>query len=100
MSSGTKVIHRFLRQPNINSSIYNRISNRFDPFNNTLTVLKDPKSNRSLYLIGTTNSSTTLALRTKKLVEEVKPSAIYVQASKAWWNSAKLVQVTITITIG
>lgn len=100
MSSGTKVIHRFLRQPNINSNIYNRISNRFDPFNNTLTVLKDPQSNRSLYLIGTTNSSTTLALRTKKLVEEIKPSTLYVQASKNWWNSARLVQVSIIIIVG
>ena len=45
MSTGTKVVHRFLRQPNINSSIYNRISNRYDPFNNTLTVLIDPKTN-------------------------------------------------------
>lgn len=100
MSSGTKVIHRFLRQPNINSSIYNRIANRFDPFNNTLTVLKDPQANRSLYLIGTTNSSTTLALRTKKLVEEIKPSTMYVQASKTWWNSAKVVQVKIIINVG
>jgi ribulose 1,5-bisphosphate carboxylase large subunit-like protein len=95
MSTGTKVIHRFLRQPNINSSIYNRISNRYDPFNNTLTVLKDPKTNRELYLIGTTNSSTTLAYRTKKLVEEVKPSSVYVQASQKWWNIAKSVQVII-----
>jgi ribulose 1,5-bisphosphate carboxylase large subunit-like protein len=95
MSTGTKVVHRFLRQPNINSSIYNRISNRYDPFNNTLTVLKDPKTNRELYLIGTTNSSTTLAYRTKKLVEEVKPSSVYVQASQKWWNIAKSVQVII-----
>lgn len=46
MSINTKVIHRFLREPNISSSIYYRVANRFDPFNNTLTVLKDPKANR------------------------------------------------------
>ena len=65
----TQVVHRFLRQPNINSSITNRIGNRSDPFANTLTVLKDPKNNRELFLIGTTNSSTTLAYRTKKLIQ-------------------------------
>jgi hypothetical protein len=65
----TKVFHRFLRQPNLPSSIQNRIGNRYDPFNNTLTILKDPASNRELYLIGTTNSSTTLAHRTKKLLD-------------------------------
>lgn len=92
-SASTKVIHRFLRQPNINSSIYNRIGNRYDPFNNTLTVLKDPETNREVYLIGTTNSSTTLAYRTKKLVEDIKPSFVYVQTSKIWWNIAKHVQV-------
>ena len=68
-TSSTKVIHRFLREPNLSSSIYKRVANRSDPFNNTLTVVKDPKTNRERYLIGTTNSSTTLAYRTKKLVE-------------------------------
>ncbi len=99
-ATGTKVIHRFLRQPNINSNIHNRISNRHDPFANTLIVLKDPKTNRQLYLIGTTNSSTLLAYRTKKLVEELKPSSVYVQASNTWWNSAKLVEVTQQFIIG
>jgi hypothetical protein len=100
MSSGIKVIHRFLRQPNIPSSIYNRVANRYDPFANTLTVLKDPQTNRELYLIGTTNSSTTLAYRTKKLIEDVKPSSVYVQASQKWWNVAKAVQVIKNHNIG
>ena len=34
---------------------------RHDPFGNTLRILNDPKNNRTLYLIGTTNSSTMLA---------------------------------------
>jgi hypothetical protein len=100
MSSGTKVIHRFLRQPNIPSSIYNRVANRYDPFANTLTVLKDPQNNRELYLIGTTNSSTTLAYRTKKLIEDIKPSSVYVQASQQWWNVAKAVQVIKNHNVG
>jgi hypothetical protein len=100
MATTTKVFHRFLRQPNINSSITNRIGNRFDPLNNTLKVLKDPETNRELYLIGTTNSSTFLAHRTKKLVEDVKPSFVYVQTSDVWWNIAKHVQVTYTRVLG
>ena len=63
------VIHRWVRQPNLNSGAYNRIANRYDPFENTLTVLEDPKNNRKLYLIGTANSSTALAYRTKKLIQ-------------------------------
>lgn len=63
------VIHRWVRQPNLNSGIYSRVANRYDPFENTLTVLEDPKNNRKLYLIGTSNSSTTLAYRTKKLIQ-------------------------------
>ena len=62
------VVHRWVRQPNLNSDIYNRVANRADPLTNTLTVLEDPTHNRKLYLIGTTNSSTTLAYRTKKLI--------------------------------
>lgn len=84
-----------MRCANINSGIYNRIANRFDPFENTRTVLSDPNSGRTLTLIGTTNSSTTLALRTKQLLEESKPDAVYVQASPTWWNYAKHVDVYI-----
>lgn len=62
---------------------------RATPFENTLTVLKDPKTGRELYLIGTTNSSTLLANRTKKLVSEVKPDEVIVQASQQWWKVAK-----------
>lgn len=65
----SKVIHRFLRQPNIDSNTFNRVGNRFKPFENTLSVLEDPKTNRQLYLVGTTNSSTTLAHRTQKLIQ-------------------------------
>lgn len=93
--SSTKVVHRFLRCPNINSGVYNRIANRFNPFENTRAVLSDPNSGRTLTLIGTTNSSTTLALRTKQLLEESKPDAVYVQASPTWWNYAKHVDVSI-----
>ena len=41
--SSTKVIHRFIRNANLDSNIYNRVANRFDPFKNTLVTLNDPK---------------------------------------------------------
>jgi hypothetical protein len=63
-----RVIHRFVRNPNIDSNIHNRVANRFAPFTNTLTTLTDPQHGRTLTLIGTTNSSTTLAHRTKELL--------------------------------
>lgn len=89
LTSATKVIHRFLRQPNLASSPHNRVGNRYDPFANTFTLLKDPQGNRELFLVGTTNSSTTLAHRTKKLIEEINPTSLYVQTTQNWWNHAK-----------
>ena len=41
---------------------------RSNPHKNTLTILKDPKNDRTLYLIGTTNSSTLLSYRTRELI--------------------------------
>jgi pheromone shutdown protein TraB len=38
-------------------------------------------SGREIYLIGSMNQSTMLAQRTKKLIEEVQPDAVYVQAN-------------------
>lgn len=94
--SGTKVVHRFLRQPNLHSDIYNRVANRFNPIANTQVALEDPKSGRTLTLIGTTNSSTTLAHRTKALLEKEKPDAVYVQASPQWWSYAQHLEVVIS----
>jgi len=34
------------------------------------------------------NKSTMLATRTKKLIEDVKPDAVYVQSSNDWWRLA------------
>lgn len=89
------MIHKFVRNANVDSNIYFRVANRFDPFNNTYTLLKDPKRGKTLHLIGTTNSSTTLAYRTKKLLESVQPDAIYMQASKEWSNYSRHINVLI-----
>jgi ABC-type transporter Mla subunit MlaD len=91
--SSTKVIHRFIRSANLDSNVYNRVANRFSPFTNTLVTLTDPATERTLHLIGTTNASTTLAHRTRLLLETVRPDAVYVQASQDWWNYAQHVDV-------
>lgn len=92
----SKVFHRFVRNPSLASELTNRYGNRADPFKNTLTVLEDPEHQRKLYLIGTTNSSTTLAHRTKKLLSEIRPDSVYVQACENWWNYAKHTDVLIS----
>lgn len=43
-----------------------------------MRVLEDPKSGRTLYLVGTTNSSTKLAYRTKELIEKENPDSVFV----------------------
>lgn len=83
------IVHRWVRQPNLTSDVMNRVANRHDPFKNTLTVLEDPQNDRKLFLVGTTNSSTALAYRTKKLIEDISPNSVYVQATPLWWRHAK-----------
>lgn len=61
-------------------------------FDSTLTVLEDPHHNRQLFLIGTTNSSTLLAERTKELIQKEKPDSVFVQTNKKWWDIVKEVQ--------
>lgn len=82
----TQAVHRFLRNPNYSASIFNRIANRLSPFQNTLTVLDDPKEGKRLFLIGTTNSSNILAQRTKNLIAQEKPDTVLVQTNETWWN--------------
>mmetsp|Transcript_81380 Transcript_81380/g.94873 ORF Transcript_81380/g.94873 Transcript_81380/m.94873 type:complete len:440 (+) Transcript_81380:25-1344(+) len=82
-------IHRFVRNPNYASSIWNRAANRGSVLDATLSKLEDPQNGRTLYLIGSTHSSTRLALRTKELVAQVKPDVLYVQTNEKWWNIVK-----------
>ena len=63
------VAHRFMRNPNYWSSPLNRVANRHKALENTLVVLKDPQTDRTLHLIGSTNSSSYLAYRTKNYIE-------------------------------
>lgn len=73
-----QVAHRFVRNQNYASSVFNRQGNRHYPFENTLKVLEDPKNGRKLFLIGTTHASTILAYRTKALLEKLKPDSVFV----------------------
>src|SRR3990167_7218413 len=81
--------HRFLRNPNYNSGLFNRAWSRADPFDNNLVLLTDPKTGKKIYLIGTTNSSTALATRTQKLIEAVKPDSVHVSACSKWYERVK-----------
>ena len=47
---------------------------------------------KDVYLVGTANQSTMLAQRTQKLIEELKPDTVLVQASPAWWNAARMIR--------
>lgn len=42
-----------------------------------------------MYLVGSCNQSTLLATRTKKLIEEIQPDTVLVQAEPEWWQVAK-----------
>ena len=75
---------------------------RGSPFENTLTILEDPASNRQLYLIGTINSSTLLAKRTRDLIRDLKPNTLFVQTNETWWklvNQIKGVQTQNELNI-
>jgi hypothetical protein len=43
---------------------------------------------KDVYIVGTTNQSTLLATRTKKLIEELQPDHVIVQTSEEWWGAA------------
>lgn len=87
-----QVVHRFVRNPNIPSSLAMRVGNRSNPFANTLSILEDPANKRKLFLIGTTNSSTLLANRTRKLIEKEKPETVFLQTNPKWANIARMIQ--------
>jgi len=84
--------HVFVRAANLRSNIYDRVGDRENAFKATLLHLTERFHGRDVYLVGTMNSSTMLAQRTKKLIEELKPDRVIVQTSDDWWESAKLLK--------
>ena len=89
-----KPIHRFLRNPNKYADEEVRAWSRRSAFENTLKILEDPATGKKLYLVGTTHGSTTLANRTKKLIQDLKPDTVLVQTTKEWADLAAQVEVT------
>lgn len=86
--------HRFLRNPNVAANLEFRNWSRTSCYDNTLKVLEDPESGRKVYLIGTTHGSTTLANRTKRLIQEIQPDTVIVQTSEEWAERAALLDVS------
>lgn len=56
----------------------------------TVQHLVDPKTNEELCIIGTTNMSTRLALRTKRLIAQYQPNAVLVQASPDFFQLSRV----------
>jgi hypothetical protein len=81
--------HRFIRNPNVQSNIFKRAWTRRTPYENTMEVLDCPKTGKRVYLIGTTNSSTVLALRTQALIKDVQPDSLHVNTNEVWYNRVK-----------
>ena len=65
---------------------------RINCFESTFVHLTERFNNKEVYLVGTTNSSTMLAQRTQKLIEEVKPEAVMVMTNDRWWKTAKMLE--------
>jgi pheromone shutdown protein TraB len=61
-------------------------------FDTTLVHLTERFNGKDVYLIGSANSSTMLAQRTQKLIEEIKPDQVLVQTSPAWWDNARMLK--------
>jgi pheromone shutdown protein TraB len=59
-------------------------------FQTTLVHLTERFNGKEVFLVGTMNQSTMLAQRTRKLIEELGPEAVLVQATENWWSKAKL----------
>ena len=56
----------------------------------TVQHLVDPKTNEELCIVGTTNLSTRLALRTKNLISQYQPDAVLVQASQQFFQESRV----------
>lgn len=87
-------LQRILRNPNLEANLETKVWSRTSAYDNTLTVLEDPQNNRKLYLIGSTHASTTLANRTRDLINEVKPDTVYVQANEEWAERTQHINVS------
>ena len=84
--------HVFMRSQNKFQHKTERLGNRTPAKESTYVHLKEPFSNTELHLIGTLNTSTMLARRTKKLLRKIQPDTVMVMTSPQWWESARLIE--------
>lgn len=82
----------FMRSQNKHQHMTERLGNREDPKESTHVHLKEPFTNTEVHLIGSMNTNTMLARRTRKLIREVQPDSVFVMTSPEWWNSARLIE--------
>ena len=65
---------------------------RMNCFESTFVHLTERFNGKEVFLVGTMNQSNMLAQRTQKLIQEVKPDTVMVQANYQWWNSAQMLK--------
>jgi len=64
----------------------NCLPEQSDLFMKHVKFLEDPQTNRKLILVGTLNSSSILAERTKQLMEIAKPDQVLVETDHKWFK--------------
>ena len=84
--------HVFMRSQNQFQHMGERLGGQEDCLDTTFVHLTERFNDRELFLVGSMNSSTMLARRTRKLIQEVKPDAVMVMTSPEWWDSARLIE--------
>lgn len=84
--------HVFMRTQNRLQTKQDRVGDRTSPFESTFTHLTERFNNTELFLVGTMNTNTMLARRTRKLIREVKPDIVMVMTSPEWWDRARLIK--------
>lgn len=84
--------HVFMRSQNKHVNKIDRLGDRTDPFESTFVHLTERFNNTELFLIGTMNTSTMLARRTRKLIRDIKPDAVMVMCSPEWWDISRLIE--------
>lgn len=90
-TAGYFPIHNFLRNPNIKTKndILNYHVTHDDVLRTTVHKVNERFGNSELYIVGTMNSSNILANRTRRMIKELSPDVVFVQATEKWWNAVK-----------
>lgn len=79
-------IHRIMKIRHVPEAAKTVGQKAADLYMNGVRLLDDPATGRKLILIGTTNSSTLLAQRTKQIIEDAKPDKVLVESDPTWFQ--------------